>query len=94
MHVSRSRVPKYEHVLPEIVELTSATNANITILFLRRVQTACEIKQGTGRLHAFSTVEQVEEILQGSGEYPKGRPSRLPAGGDRRVKIATQILSM
>ena len=42
-------------MLPEILELTSAANANITVLFLRGVKTAFEIKQHTKRLQPFST---------------------------------------
>ncbi len=93
MHVSESRVPKYEHMLPEILELTSAANANITVLFLRGIQTAFEIKQHTKRLHPFSTPEQVEEILEGFIEYPDGPlVKELPAGGGRRVKTYAHLL--
>ena len=93
VHVSGSRVPKYEHMLPEILELTSAENAIITVLLLRGVQTAGEIKQRTERLHPFSTPEQVEEILQGFIEYPNGPlVKELPAGGGRRVKTYAHLL--
>lgn len=93
MHVSRSRVPKYEYVVPGIVELTSAANANITVLFLRGVQTACEIKQHTERLHTFSTPEQVEEILKGFIEFPNGPlVKELPPGGGHRVRTYTHPL--
>jgi uncharacterized protein YceH (UPF0502 family) len=93
VHVSGSRVPKYEHLLPGILELTSAENAVVTVLLLRGVQTAGEIKLRTERLHPFSTVEQVEEILQGFIEYPNGPlVKELPAGGGRRVKTYAHLL--
>lgn len=93
VHVSGSRVPKYEHLLPDILELTSAENAVITVLLLRGIQTAGEIKQRTERLHPFSSVEQVEEILQCFIEYPNGPlVKELPAGNGRRVKTYAHLL--
>jgi len=93
VHVSGSRVPKYEHLLPDILELTSAENAIITVLLLRGIQTAGEIKQRTERLHPFTTVEQVEEILQGFIEYPNGPlVKEIPTGGGRRVKTYAHLL--
>ncbi len=93
VHVSGSRVPKYEHLLPGILELTSAENAVVTVLLLRGVQTAGEIRQRTERLHPFSTPEQVEEILQGFIEYPNGPlVKELPAGGGRSVKTYVHLL--
>lgn len=79
MHVSGSSVPEYEHMLPEILGPTSAENAVITVLLLRGIQAAGEITQATDRLHTFSTVKQVEEILQGSSEYPNGPLVRAPS---------------
>ncbi len=93
VHVSGSRVPIYEHLLPGILELTSAENAVVTVLLLRGVQTAGEIRQRTERLHPFSTPEQFEEIPQGFIEYSNGPlVKELPAGGGRSVKTYVHLL--
>ncbi|MFT6181908.1 MAG: hypothetical protein ACI9NQ_001885 [Paracoccaceae bacterium] len=93
VHISGSRVPKYEHQLPEILDMTSAENAIITTLLLRSIQTAGEIKQRTERMHPFESVTQVEEILSGFMEYSYGPlVKELPVGGGRRVKTYGHLL--
>ena len=93
VHISGSRVPKYEHQLAEILDMTSAESAVMTILLLRSVQSAGEIKQRTERMHPFETVEQVEEILQGFMEYSYGPLVReLPVGSGRRAKTYGHLL--
>ncbi len=94
VHISGSRVPKYEHQLGDILDMTSAENAVMTVLLLRGIQTAGEIKQRSERMHPFETVPQVEEILHGFTEYSYGPLVReLPAGGGRRVKTYVHLLS-
>lgn len=93
VHVSGSRVPKYEHQLGEILDMTSAETAVMTILLLRSVQTAGEIKQRTERLHPFESVAQVEEILDGFMDYSYGPlVVEYPVGGGRRVQTYAHLL--
>jgi uncharacterized protein YceH (UPF0502 family) len=93
VHISGSRVPKYEHQLPQVLDLTSPEKAVLTILLLRGIQTAGEVKQRTERMHPFESVRQVEEILQGFIDYPYGPLVReLPVGGGRRVKTYGHLL--
>lgn len=93
VHISGSRVPKYEHQLPEVLDLTSAENAVLTILLLRSIQTAGEIKQRTERMHPFDSVGQVEEILKGFMEYSYGPlVKEIPVGEGRRVKTYGHLL--
>lgn len=93
VHISGSRVPKYEHQLPEIIDLTSAENAILTVLLLRGIQTAGELKQRSERMHPFESVSQVEEILTGFMEYSYGPlVKELPVGSGRRVKTYGHLL--
>ena len=87
------RSPKFEHDLPDILALTNAERAILTVLLLRGTQTAGELKQRTERMHAFHGLDEVEEILTGFIEYPHGPlVERLPTGGGRRVETFRHLL--
>ncbi len=93
MNVAGSRVPKYKHILNSVLDLSSAENAVMTVLLLRGIQTAGEIKQRTERMHPFETVEQVENTLQGFIEYGNGPlVQEIPSGHGRRVKTYAHLL--
>ncbi len=61
---SSSRVPKYKHILPDVFELDAAQTAALSVLMLRGAQTVGEINQRTGRLYAFSGLDEVSETLE------------------------------
>lgn len=87
------RAPKYEHNLPDVLALTDAERAVLTVLLLRGTQTAGELKQRTDRMHAFGSLAEVEEILVSFIEYPHGPlVERMAAGGGRRVETFRQLL--
>ena len=87
------RAPRFEHNLGDILALTSGERAVFTVLLLRGTQTAGELKQRTERLHAFASLDEVEEILGGFIEYPHGPlVERLAAGGGRRVDTFRHLL--
>ncbi len=58
------RVAKYEHRMRMKWSLEQDKLAVLTILMLRGVQTAGEIRVRTGRLHEFASVPDVETALQ------------------------------
>jgi uncharacterized protein YceH (UPF0502 family) len=93
VHISGSRAPRYEHQLSGILDLTSPEKAVITVLLLRSIQTAGEIKQRCERMHPFESVGQVEEILKGFMEYSYGPlVKEIPVGEGRRVKTYGHLL--
>src|SRR6188474_2432993 len=57
---STSRVPKYKHVLPEVMHLSAPELALICVLLLRGPQTTGELATRAFRLHEFSGLEEVE----------------------------------
>ena len=64
-HGSTSRVPKYKHVVPEVMHLNPAETALMCALMLRGPQTLGELRSNAGRLHEFSGLDEVDETLSG-----------------------------
>ncbi|HLO01093.1 MAG TPA: YceH family protein [Pyrinomonadaceae bacterium] len=60
---STSRVPKYKHVLPEVMHLSPPELALMCVLMLRGPQTTGELATRAFRLHEFSGLEEVESTL-------------------------------
>jgi len=60
---STSRVPKYKHVMPEVMHLKRSELALMCALMLRGPQTPGELRGNASRLHEFLSLEEVEETL-------------------------------
>ena len=60
---STSRVPKYKHVMPEVMHLSHPEVALMCVLRLRGAHTLGELRGNGARLHEFSSLEEVEETL-------------------------------
>ena len=63
-HGSTSRVPKYKHVVPEVMHLSSAEVAALCVLMLSGPQTVGEIRTRSSRFHEYADLEEVEETLR------------------------------
>jgi uncharacterized protein YceH (UPF0502 family) len=88
-----ARVAKYEHRMRVKWSLEQDKLAVLTLLMLRGIQTAGEIRSRSGRLHDFSTVADVEAGLQFLiDKYPPlvARLARAP--GTKEARYA-QLLS-
>ena len=60
---STSRVPKYNHMLPDVYELEPSETAVLCVLLLRGAQTLGELRERTGRLYEFRGLGDVNETL-------------------------------
>jgi len=60
---STSRVPKYKHVMPEVMHLSPQELALISVLMLRGPQTLGELRDRAARFYDFSGLEEVETTL-------------------------------
>jgi uncharacterized protein YceH (UPF0502 family) len=91
---STSRVPKYKHVLPEVMHLNPPELALICVLLLRGPQTTGELATRAFRLHEFSGLEEVESTLNSLiAREPDPLVTRLPRQpGQKEVRFA-QLLS-
>lgn len=62
-HGSTSRVPKFKHVAPEVLQLNPAELAAMCVLMLSGPQTVGEIRTRGSRLYDFKGLEEVDETL-------------------------------
>ena len=87
---STSRVPKYKHVVPEVLHLTPPETAIVCVLMLRGPQTPGELRGNASRLHEFNGLDEVEETLAGLITHePDPLVVRLPRQpGQKEVRFA------
>ena len=59
-----SRAPKYRHLLAEALPMGDDEEAVMCVLMLRGPQTPGELKGRAGRMHAFASLESVQQTLE------------------------------
>jgi uncharacterized protein YceH (UPF0502 family) len=85
---STSRVPKYKHVMPEVLRLNHAEVAVLCVLMLRGSQTPGELRGNASRLHEFNSLEEIEETLNGLINHDEPLVVRLPRQpGQKEVRF-------
>ncbi|MEP6743777.1 MAG: YceH family protein [bacterium] len=87
---STSRVPKYKHVMTEVLHLSAAELAVMCVLLLRGPQTTGELTTRGFRLHEFSGLEEVDATLNALiSREPDPIVKRLPRQpGQKEVRYA------
>ena len=91
---STSRVPKYKHVLPEVMHLSAPELALICVLLLRGPQTTGELATRAFRLHEFSGLEEVESTLNSLiSREPDPLVKRLPRQPGQKEARFAHLLS-
>lgn len=91
---STSRVPKYKHVMPEVLHLNHAEVALLCVLMLRGPQTPGELRGNAARLHEFGGLDEIEQTLNALiSRDDDPLVVRLPRqAGQKEVRFA-QLLS-
>lgn len=91
---STSRVPKYKHVMTEVLHLSQAELAVMCVLMLRGSQTTGELRGNGSRFHEFASLEEVETTVNALiSREPDRLVVRLPRQpGQKEVRYA-QLLS-
>ena len=93
-HGSTSRVPKYKHVAPEVLQLNPAELAAMCVLMLSGAQTVGEIRTRGSRLRDFKSLEEVEETLRGlSGRDSDPLVMKLPRQPGQKDARYAHLLS-
>jgi uncharacterized protein len=90
---STSRVPKYKHVAPEVMHLSHPELALMCVLMLRGAQTLGELRGNASRFHEFSSLEEVEETLNGLSSRDEPLVVRLPRQPGQKEGRVAHLLS-
>lgn len=91
---STSRVPKYKHVMPEVMHLNHAEVALMCVLMLRGAQTLGELRGNASRLHEFASLEEVEQTLNALiSREPEPLVARLPRQPGQKEGRFAHLLS-
>ncbi|HYO90067.1 MAG TPA: YceH family protein [Pyrinomonadaceae bacterium] len=91
---SESRVPKYKHVVPEVLHLTPQQVALMCVLMLRGPQTVGELRGRTNRLYEFTELLEVEATLEELIRHElQPLVARLPRQPGRKESRYAHLLS-
>ncbi len=93
-HGSSSRVPKYKHVMPEVMHLSPTELAVMGALLLRGPQTVGELRGSASRFYEFSGLEEVEATLNALvSKEPETMVVRLPRQPGQKDARFVHLLS-
>ncbi len=93
-HGSTSRVPKYKHVVPEILHISAPEVAVLCVLMLSGPQTVGELRTRGSRLYEFHGLEEVEETLRSlTAREEEPLVKRLPRQAGQKEARFAQLLS-
>jgi hypothetical protein len=93
VHLSDSRVPKYEHDLTRALNLTLQERAALCVLLLRGPQTVGEIRGRTNRLYPFESLEEVEIALDELASREEPLVLKLPLQPGRKEARYAHLLA-
>ena len=90
---SGGRITKFQHLMDDALGLTNRQLAVLSVLMLRGVQTAGELRTRTQRLHEYEDVADVESALEGLASRAEGAlVVRLPRRIGQREERWGQLL--
>ena len=90
---AESRVPKYKHMMREVLSLSPPELAALCVLMLRGAQTVGEVRGRTGRLHEFADLREAEATLEGLSQRDEPLVVKLPRQAGRKEARYAHLLS-
>ena len=88
-----SRVPKYKHMMREVLGLSPPELAALCVLMLRGPQTVGEVRGRTGRMHEFTDLREVESTLEGLAQRDEPLVVKLPRQAGRKEARYAHLLA-
>ncbi|TAN45423.1 MAG: DUF480 domain-containing protein [Nitrospirae bacterium] len=93
VHLIDSRIPKYRHLLQQRLELSGAETAVLCELLLRGPQTTGELRGRADRMHSFSGLDEVENIMNRLAEREDPLIIKLPRQVGQKERRYMHLLS-
>ena len=90
---AESRVPKYKHMMREVLGLAPPELAALCVLMLRGAQTVGEVRGRTGRLYEFADLREAEATLEGLTQRDEPLVVKLPRQAGRKEARYAHLLS-
>jgi uncharacterized protein len=90
---AESRVPKYKHMMREVLELSPPELAALCVLMLRGPQTVGEVRGRTGRLYEFADLREAEATLDALAQREEPLVTKLPRQAGRKEARYAHLLS-
>lgn len=90
---AESRVPKYKHMMREVLGLEPPELAALCVLMLRGPQTVGEVRGRAGRLYEFTDLREAEATLEGLAQRDEPLITKLPRQVGRKEARYAHLLS-
>lgn len=90
---STSRVPKYKHILPKLLEIDLHEVAIICVLLLRGFQTIGELKERSQRIYEFESLNEVHQTLDELRKRDEPLITELPKQPGQKEARYAHLLS-
>ena len=90
---STSRVPKYKHILPRLLEIDLHEVAIICVLLLRGFQTIGELKERSQRIYEFESLNEVHQTLDELRKRDEPLITELPKQPGQKEARYAHLLS-
>ena len=90
---AESRVPKYKHMMREVLGLSPPELAALCVLMLRGAQTVGEVRGRTGRMYEFADLREAEATLEGLAQRDEPLVVKLPRQSGRKEARYAHLLS-
>ncbi len=90
---AESRVPKYKHMLREVLGLSPPELGALCVLMLRGPQTVGEVRGRAGRLYEFADLREAEATLEGLAQRDEPLVVKLPRQAGRKEARYAHLLS-
>jgi uncharacterized protein YceH (UPF0502 family) len=90
---AESRVPKYKHMMREVLGLAPPELAALCVLMLRGAQTVGEVRGRTGRLYEFADLREAEATLEALTQRDEPLVVKLPRQAGRKEARYAHLLS-
>jgi len=93
IHTPGARVPKHRHILEEALGVSTGEVSLLAVLALRGPQTVGELRTRTERMHEFTSLSEVEEVLEGLASRSEPLVVRLERQPGQKEARFAQLLS-